>query len=99
MDKEKQKPRGVPLDFEGVETKYANLTILSHSQAEFIIDFARILPGLKKPEVQERIIMTPLHTKLLLHALSENMKKYEDRFGKIEIPAGAKEGTVTGFKA
>lgn len=99
VGKEKQKPRAINLNFERAETKYTNLAILSHSQAEFIIDFARMLPGMEKPEVQDRIIMTPLHAKLLLHALSENIKKYEGRFGNIDIPSGIQEGMGMGFKA
>jgi len=99
VGKEKQKTRTIDLDFEKSETKYSNLVVLSHSQAEFIIDFARILPGMKRPEVQDRIVLTPLHAKLLLNALSENLKKYEGRFGNIEIPAGVKEGMGMGFKA
>ncbi|MCK4571670.1 MAG: DUF3467 domain-containing protein [Candidatus Stahlbacteria bacterium] len=99
IGKEKQEKRTINLNFEKAETKYVNLSLLSHSQAEFIIDFARILPGMVKPEVQDRIVMTPIHAKLLLNALSENIKKYEEKFGKIEIPTGVEEGTETGYKS
>lgn len=38
---------------------YSNLAIITHSHSEFIIDFATILPGLPKPDISNRIVMTP----------------------------------------
>lgn len=99
IKKENKEMKTINLDFEKADTKYVNLAILSHSQAEFIIDFARILPGMVKPEVQERIIMTPIHAKLLLNALSENVKKYEEKFGNISIPTEVEERMGMGFKS
>lgn len=58
---------------------YSNLAIITHSDNEFVIDFAAMLPGLPKAEVVSRVIMTPESTKKLLAALSENVQKYEDR--------------------
>lgn len=62
---------------------YSNLAIISHSQSEIIIDFATVLPGLAKPEISNRIIMTPEHVQRLLNALTDNIGKYESQFGKI----------------
>jgi hypothetical protein len=67
------------------EGLYANLAIIAHSNAEFVIDFVRILPGLPKARVKSRIIMTPQHTKRLLIAIQENISKFEAQFGKIEL--------------
>lgn len=56
---------------------YSNLAIITHSHSEFIIDFATMLPGLPKPEVSNRIIMTPEHAKgcfLLSRTTSTNMR-------------------------
>ena len=64
---------------------YSNLAIITHSHSEFIIDFATMLPGLPKPEVSNRIIMTPEHTKRLLNALMDNITKYESQFGFIDL--------------
>ncbi|MEA1912278.1 MAG: DUF3467 domain-containing protein [candidate division WOR-3 bacterium] len=97
IDRDKQKSPQIKLNFEKAETKYVNLAVLSHSQAEFIIDFARMLPGQEKPEAQDRMIMTPLHAKLLLLALKENIDKFENRFGEIQVPQEAKKGMS--FKA
>lgn len=67
---------------------YANLAIITHSRSEFILDFAEILPGLEKPQVSNRIIMAPEHAKRLLMALQDNIIKYENQFGLIDLESG-----------
>lgn len=64
---------------------YSNLAIITHSPAEFVIDFTRVLPGVPKAKVHARIIMTPQHAKLLHRALEDNISKYEMKFGEIKI--------------
>ena len=64
---------------------YSNLAIISHSHSEFVIDFATMLPGLPKPDISNRILMTPEHAKRLLGALQDNLQKYENQFGKIDL--------------
>ncbi len=64
---------------------YSNLAIISHSNSEFILDFAASLPMLPKAQVESRIIMTPEHAKRLLMALQDNIQKYESQFGPISI--------------
>ena len=65
---------------------YSNVAIISHSTSEFVIDFATILPGLKKAKVKSRVILTPEHAKRLLYSLQENITRYESNIAKIEIP-------------
>lgn len=65
---------------------YSNLAIISHSRSEFIIDFAEMLPGMQRPDISNRIVMSPDHAKMLLNALAENITKYENQFGRIELP-------------
>jgi len=68
---------------------YSNLAIITHSPAEFIIDFTKIVPGVPKAKVHARIITTPQHAKMLLNALKDNVNKYEKRFGEIPIETPA----------
>jgi hypothetical protein len=75
---------------------YSNFVLIAHSPSEFILDFARMLPGLPKAKVFARIVMTPQHTRLLFNALEDNIKKYEDRFGKIKVQ-GKEDGRPVGF--
>jgi len=63
---------------------YSNLAVISHSNAEFVVDFIRVLPGVNKAKVKSRIVLTPIHAKKLLGALAENVKKYEAQYGKIK---------------
>ncbi len=67
---------------------YSNLAVITHSPAEFILDFAQALPGREGAVIRERIIMPPVHAKRLLMALSGNIKKYEETFGVIDEPHG-----------
>jgi hypothetical protein len=89
MNPDERQPQGQPMQIEIGEKEsegiYANSFLIVHSPSEFIIDFARILPGLPKAKVFSRIIMTPQHAQLLHNALVDNIKKYEDRFGKIKL--------------
>ncbi len=63
---------------------YSNLAIITHSNAEFIIDFVRVLPGVPKAKVKSRVVLTPQHAKRLLRALSDNVKKFESLHGDIK---------------
>jgi hypothetical protein len=63
---------------------YSNFVVISHSLSEFVIDFARILPGSPKSKVFARVVMTPPNVRSLLTALETNVKKYEEQFGKIK---------------
>lgn len=63
---------------------YSNLAIISHSNAEFVVDFIRMMPNIPKAKVKSRVILTPQHAKRLLKALNDNIKKFEGQFGMIE---------------
>ena len=65
---------------------YSNLAMIIHSHSEFVIDFAAMMPGLQKPKVKSRVVMAPEHAKRLLAALQENVMRYEQEYGRIEIP-------------
>ena len=73
----------IELSPEVVEGVYSNLAVLTHSSAEFIFDFVRVLPGTNKAPVKSRVVMAPEHAKRLLFALQNNIAKYESTFGKI----------------
>jgi hypothetical protein len=73
----------------GMEPAYANLARISHSPADIVIDFAHILPGETSANIRARVVMTPLSAKLLLHALTENLARYEATFGEIVMPSNS----------
>lgn len=68
---------------EVAEGNYSNLAIITHSHAEFIVDFINIMPGVAKSKVKSRIILTPMHAKRLMRALAENIDRYEQENGEI----------------
>ena len=76
---------------------YANLAVITHSHSEFVLDFVRVLPGLPKAQVMDRVILAPEHAKRLLFALQENLVKYEANFGKIVFPEEKISRTATPF--
>ncbi len=75
----------VELGEKEAEGIYSNLALISHSGAEFVVDFTRVLPGIPKTRVYARIIMTPQHAKSLRSALQDNIEKYEKQFGEIKV--------------
>jgi hypothetical protein len=84
---------------EGIgEGTYANLVLIAHTAAEFVLDFARVTPGVPKTKVQSRIIMTPQHLKGFAKALQENIERYEARFGEIKVQ-GMPSDKEFGFKS
>lgn len=76
----------VELPQEVAQGEYANFAIITHSSSDFIVDFARVLPGVPKAQVKSRIILAPEHAKRLLGALQENIVRYEREYGLIKIP-------------
>ncbi|MDR1130624.1 MAG: DUF3467 domain-containing protein [Prevotellaceae bacterium] len=82
---ENQAEINIELTEETAQGTYSNLAIISHSSSEFVLDFVRIMPGAPKAKVQSRIILTPEHAKRLLHALQENISKYESMHGTIKV--------------
>ena len=89
MEDQKQNQLEIDLSREVAQGTYANLAIIAHSTSEFIVDFVRLMPGVPKPEVKSRIIMTPENAKRLLLALQDNIRKYEQDNGAIRLLSGA----------
>lgn len=77
---------------EQLEGVYSNLAVITHSSAEFILDFIRVLPGTSKAPVKARVVMAPEHAKRLLYALQNNIQKYEQAYGTIRFPQVPPQG-------
>jgi hypothetical protein len=67
---------------EALKGRYANLAMINHTKEEFVVDFLNVLPP--TGVLASRIFISPGHAKRLSMALVENVKKYEEKFGKIE---------------
>ena len=86
MKEKNTKQIKIELKEEIAQGNYVNLSIIGFSQAEFILDFIKIIPGISKADVKSRMIMSPMHTKNLLLLLNAKIKDYEKKFGKIQSP-------------
>ena len=65
---------------------YANLAFITHTPAEIVLDFAQYLPRMPKGQVMSRIVMSPMHAKMLQMALAQNISNFERKFGEIRLP-------------
>jgi hypothetical protein len=85
---EQQQPQqnqiNIEITEEVAEGSYANLAIITHSHAEFVIDFVNVMPGTPKSKVKSRIIFTPMHAKRFMKALEDNIQRYETLNGTIK---------------
>lgn len=80
-----KKPNQISIELPAdLEATYANLTLISHSTSEIILDFARIMPNTPRAKIHARIVMTPMNAKLLYGALGENIAKFEEKYGEIQ---------------
>lgn len=94
-----QPPRqlAVKLDEHIAQGTYANFAMVTHGEAEFILDFLFIQPGRDEARVNSRVILSPLQAKRLLAALGDNVNHFEQRFGTIPLQAKgtpAPDGTM-----
>jgi hypothetical protein len=60
-EQKKSQQLKIELGEKEAEGIYSNLAIITHSPAEFVIDFTRVVPGVPKAKVLSRIITTPQH--------------------------------------
>ena len=74
----------IEISEEVAEGIYANLAIITHSHAEFVIDFVNVMPGTPKSKVKSRLILTPQHAKRFMKALADNINRFEQVNGKIQ---------------
>ena len=68
---------------------YSNLMMISHRKEEFILDFLFLQPqrspqGQSVATLRSRVITSPEHAKRILHALQENVARYEAAYGPIQ---------------
>ena len=65
---------------------YANVAFINYTPAEIVLDFAQVLPRTPRGSLMARVIMSPIHAKLLHAALGQNLANFERQFGEIQIP-------------
>jgi hypothetical protein len=89
----------IDLPPEAAEGVYANVSIIAHNASEFVLDFARLLPGLAKAKVHARIVLTPAAAKGLHRSLGQNLERFESQHGEIKLGGPQEPGGQIGFQA
>jgi len=74
----------IPADLQAV---YANVALISHTPAELVFDFGQVLPRMPRGKVLSRVIMSPIHAKMLHMALGQQINNYERQMGEIPLPS------------
>ncbi|MCF0177547.1 MAG: DUF3467 domain-containing protein [Bacteroidales bacterium] len=85
METQKNPELNIELSPEIASGHYSNLAIITHSSSEFVTDFIQMMPGVPKPKVVSRIILTPENAKRLLNALRDNIERFEKEHGEIKL--------------
>ncbi len=91
MDEKKVQIRAKDDDLKG---KYANMMMARHTKEEFCLDF---ISNFDPPILVSRILMSPGHLKRMIRALEENLKRYEEQYGEVEV--AQKPDASVGFRA
>lgn len=66
--------------------RYSNNMAVSHSPEEFIVEW--LLNSPSGTHLVSRVIVSPGHMKRIVDALSENLQKYENKYGPVRPVGG-----------
>lgn len=72
-----------PPSHEPIEGRYANYFKVGHNCAEFVLDFGQSYEESGVAQIHSRIVMSPLHSKILWQVLRDSILAYEEQFGVI----------------
>ena len=75
----------IQLDDAVANGTYVNMALVNHTETEFTFDFIYVQPQQPRAKVLSRIITSPRHMKRLMLAMQDNLAKYEQKFGPIEV--------------
>lgn len=78
---------------EDLKGRFSNIAQISHQEEHFVLDFFMLAPP--AGHLVSRVVTTPSHMKALANAINDNLKKYEENFGKVKP---AKQEKQIGFK-
>ena len=75
----------IQLDDAEANGRYVNMALVNHTETEFTLDFIYVQPQQPRAKVLSRIITNPKHMKRLMMAIQDNVAKFEQKFGPIEV--------------
>ncbi|MBI2664297.1 DUF3467 domain-containing protein [Candidatus Woesearchaeota archaeon] len=84
----------IPIDVNVGQEFFAEQVSVSHSPIRFVVDFVKNTPRIEASTHSTRlftshsvVLLDPYLAKEFLSVLTDNIGKYEQKFGKIEKPA------------
>ncbi|MCD4700988.1 MAG: DUF3467 domain-containing protein [Candidatus Aegiribacteria sp.] len=80
-----KQPPQINADSSDTDGVYSNVFFVAASRAEFVLDFARIVPGVQGAKLKSRVIISPHRMKALVKTLQTQIESYEGKFGKLDI--------------
>ncbi len=88
-EREQQQQISIQGDPQAAAGVYSNLMMVSHRKEEFVLDFLFVQPqkteqGQSIANLRSRVVTSPEHVKRIVHALEENIRRYEEKFGEIK---------------
>jgi hypothetical protein len=93
----KQQQVQIKADEKELLGQYSNLVMIHHNSEEFTLNFIYLFPSVPQGKLVSSLILSPGHAKRLLHALSENITRYEAQFGPIPEGSGPTPEPNVGF--
>ena len=84
----------IQLDDEIAQGVYANLAVVNHNEAEFVVDLIFVQPQAPRATVRSRVILSPQHAKRFVAALEDNISRYEKSFGEIALAENSADESV-----
>ncbi|SEA13109.1 Protein of unknown function [Desulfuromusa kysingii] len=85
MEKKQEIKLEIQMNDDVAVGKYINMAVVNHNDNEFVIDCIYIQPQAPKATVQSRLITSPRHAKRLMLMLQNNIYKYEQQHGTIDL--------------
>ena len=91
---QEEKPISIKVEPNEQKGVYANFALVSHTKEEFIFDLILVVSRARQSEARlvSRVIMSPAHAKRFVHAIAENIKRYEKTFGDVSPSSEKKIG-------
>ncbi len=85
MENEQEMKLEIQMSDDVASGQYINMAVVNHNESEFVIDCIYIQPQAAKARVHSRLITSPHHAKRLLLALQNNIDRYEQKHGAIDL--------------
>jgi len=85
-----------------VRPVFSNFAQINHKDDEFSFTFVHLFPipgQTARGSVRAVVTLTPQHAKRFLHALQDNLRKYEQKFGEVKLLEETEPGSRVTYRA